>query len=112
MKKPTKPTKPGKPRKPRKPKKATKVVDIKTRRGTSVSPSVLRLAEQLIAMSDIRDIVGLLGDISNEDWSPQLIPDIPNTPEIQQYVHDIIYEAVWELDRYTDSLRKMIFEAK
>jgi hypothetical protein len=91
-------------KKPTKPKKASKVVDIKTRRGTSVSPSILRLAEQLIAMSDIRDIVAVLGDISNEGWSPQLIPDVPNTPEIQQRVHDIIYEAVWELDRFTDSL--------
>src|SRR5437667_10336830 len=83
-----------------------KVVDIKTRRGTPISPSIIGMAEQLIAMSDIRDIVALLGDISNEGWSPQLIPNVPNTHEIQQRVHDIIYQAVWELDRYTDSLEQ------
>lgn len=84
------------------------MVDIKTRRGAPISHNIISMAEQLIAMSDIRDIVALLGDISNEGWSPQLIPDTPNTPEIQQRVHDIIYEAVWELDRYTDSLEQSV----
>jgi hypothetical protein len=82
-----------------------KVVDIKTRRGRSVSPSVLAMAEQLIAMEDIREIIAVLGGISGEGWSPQLLPGIPNTPEIQERVYRIIYDAVDELDRFADSLK-------
>lgn len=82
------------------------IVDIKSRRSRSVSPSVLAMAEQLIAMEDIREILQVLGDISSEESSPQLLMGRPNTPEINERVHDIIYEAVGQLEQFEDSLKE------
>ncbi|HBB89500.1 MAG TPA: hypothetical protein DC047_17995 [Blastocatellia bacterium] len=82
-----------------------RVIDIKTRRRRSVSASVLAMAEQLIAMEDIREILQVLGDISCEESSPQLFLARPNTPEINERVHEIIYEAVGQLEQFEDSLK-------
>lgn len=86
-------------------KKLSKVVDIKTRKSRSDNPDVWAMAEQIIAMEDIREVLQVLGDISSDRPEIQLLRDVPNTPEINERVHDIIYEAVGQLERLEDSLK-------
>jgi hypothetical protein len=81
------------------------IVDINRRRSRSASSSVWAMAEQLIAMEDIREVLQVLGDISHDVPEVQLLRDIPNTPEISERVHDIIYEAVGQLEQFEDSLK-------
>ena len=81
------------------------IVDIKSRRSRSAGSSVWAMAEQLIAMEDIREILQVLGDISSDVPEIQLLRDRQNTPEINERVHDIIYEAVVQLEQFEDSLK-------
>ncbi len=83
-----------------------KVVDIKTRRPRSDNPRIWELAKQIIAMEDIREVVSVLGDISSDYPDIQLLRDIPNTPEINERVHDILWEAVGHLEWFEDSLKE------
>jgi hypothetical protein len=82
-----------------------KVVDIKTRRPRSDNPHIWELAKQIISMEDIKEFVAVLGDISSDYPDMQLLRDIPNTPEINERVHDILWEAVGQLERFEDSLK-------
>ena len=69
-----------------------------------MSSSLWGLAEQIISMEGIIETIAVIGDISYEVPEIQLFNDIPNTPEINLRVHDILWEAVGELDRLRDSL--------
>lgn len=82
------------------------VADIKSRARRNDKPPVWEMAAQLVAMEDIREVLQVLGDISSDVPEVQLLRDIPNTPEINERVHDIIYEAVGQLEQFEDSLKE------
>jgi hypothetical protein len=83
------------------------VVDIKSRVRRKDNPRVWEIAKQLIAMEDIREVVAVLGDVSSEFPEVQLLRDIPNSPEINERVHNILWEAVGQLDQFEDSLKEI-----
>jgi hypothetical protein len=84
------------------------VVDMKSRRRRNDNPSVLGLAEQLIAMEGIIETVAVLADVSHDFHWLQLFEGIPDTPEVRDRVWDIIREAVVDLVHLEDSLREQV----
>jgi len=73
------------------------VIDLNSRRKRNDNPSVLGLAEQLIAMEGIIETVAVLADVSHDFRWLQLFEGIPDTPQIRERVYDIIREAVDDL---------------
>jgi hypothetical protein len=81
------------------------VIDIKTRPRRKDTPRVWQMAQQLIAMEDIREIVAVLADISADVPDVPLFLDTTNTPEINERVYKILREAVCQLEDFEDSLK-------
>jgi hypothetical protein len=82
-----------------------RVIDINSRTRRADKPSIWAMAEQMISMEGIRETLAVIGDITYEVPELQLFASTPNRREINQRVHDIIWNAVGELEQFEDSLR-------